>query len=117
MTCASSALSLIPAATTARLLRRGVMFWLLLRLMLLFITRGKNGMGTPSPGGMIVAAIAAGIIAYSELTFFRERTLAANLGVWHGWYAVLPAAVSFMIDALLWAFVPGLREFTWIELA
>jgi hypothetical protein len=111
-----STLSTIPAAVTARLVRRGVLFWLLLRLMLLFITRGRNGIGTPSPGGMIVAAIAAGVIAYSELSFFRERTLAANLGVWHGWYAILPAVVSFTIDALLWTFVPGLREFTSIEL-
>ena len=87
MTSGSSR-SVIPAATTVQLLRRGVMYWLLLRLMLLMVMRGKIGIGT----------------------------LAANLGVWHGWYAVIPAVVSLTIDALLWTFVPGLREFTWIEL-
>ena len=115
MTSGSSR-SVIPAATTVQLLRRGVMYWLLLRLMLLMVMRGKIGIGTPAPGGMVAAAVVAGILAYSELVFFRERILAANLGVWHGWYAVIPAVVSLTIDALLWTFVPGLREFTWIEL-
>ena len=101
--------SVIPAELALRLLRRGALYWLLVRLMILAVSRGKVGIATPTLPGMIFAAAIAGILAYTELSFFREKTLAANLGIWHGWYAVLPAAASVLVDALLWTMLPALR--------
>ena len=109
-------MTVMPAGTAVRMVRRGAVYWLLLRLVMLMITQGKLGRLTPPAGGMIAAAIVAGILAYSEFGFFRERTLAANLGIWYGWYALMPAAVSLAIDILLWTFIPALRMMTPVQL-
>ena len=107
----AAALSVMPAAITRRLIRRGALYWLLVRLMVL-MTGGKIALGIPSVAGMIAVAVVAGFLAYSELGFFRERTLAANLGVWHGWYGLLPAVASLTIDTVLGTFLSALRVLT-----
>lgn len=105
----TSAITPMPAAVAWRLARRGVMYWLLMRVALLLLSRGAVGVATPSIPAMFMAAAVAGILAHTEYLFFRERIISANLGIRGWWFAVLPALVSLSIDALLWLIFPTAR--------